>query len=272
MTTMTSWDETKGKIKHAYDEIESAYEKHVVSAVDKVKERPLLNTAVKMSLSAIPIIGPNLRDLYDNIGGGKKSQEDKTKQILEFLSKLEQQNKDQFDRIAQDLETNRHAIIDAISENRIVITDLISVSSAEILKEIGGLKEDTREIIRMLKERSEKVQNAAYDTFSTTKLREGEFDQLINQPSMICQCIEFFYDGNYKEAIECFNKATELDPDSAYTWKVKVDAFLELGILKNQHKFLDRAIECFNRATEINHAYSSAWNNKAWALRILGEY
>ena len=37
---MTSWNEIRGKIKHAYDEIESAYEKHVVSAVDEVKERP----------------------------------------------------------------------------------------------------------------------------------------------------------------------------------------------------------------------------------------
>jgi poly-gamma-glutamate capsule biosynthesis protein CapA/YwtB (metallophosphatase superfamily) len=82
---MTSWDEIRGKIKRAHDEVESAYEKHVVSAVDKVKERPLLNTAVKISLSAIPIIGPNLRDLYDSIGGGaKKSEEDKTKEILFF--------------------------------------------------------------------------------------------------------------------------------------------------------------------------------------------
>ena len=43
---MTSWDEIRGKIRLAYDEIESAYEKHVVSAVDKVKERQHFNTAV----------------------------------------------------------------------------------------------------------------------------------------------------------------------------------------------------------------------------------
>jgi tetratricopeptide (TPR) repeat protein len=140
---MTSWDEIKGKIKRAYDEIESAYEKHVVSAVDKVKERPMLNTTVKMSLSAIPIIGPNLRDLYDNIGGVTKSDEDKAKQILEFLGTLEQLNKEQFDRIAKDLKTNRHAIIDAVNENRISLTDLISKSSAEILKEVHSMKEDT---------------------------------------------------------------------------------------------------------------------------------
>lgn len=47
---MTLWDEIRGKVKHAYNETESDYEKHHVSAVDKVKERSLLNAAVKMSL------------------------------------------------------------------------------------------------------------------------------------------------------------------------------------------------------------------------------
>src|SRR5919106_2538514 len=130
---MTSWDEIRGKIKHAHDKIESAYKEYVEPGVGKVKERPILNTAVKMSLSLIPIIGPNLRDLYDNIGGGTKlEEEDKAKQILEFLGKLEQQNKEQFDRIVEDLKSNSQAIIGAISENKIAITDLISKSSVEI--------------------------------------------------------------------------------------------------------------------------------------------
>ena len=137
----------------------------------------------------------------------------------------------------------------------------------------SSLKEQNREIIRILsEERSEKVQNLAHDTISTKKFREGQLDQLINQPSMTNTCIKFFYDGNHKKAIECFDKATEVDPNSAHAWKVKGDAFLELGMLKNQHKFLDEAIECFNKATEINRNYGSAWNNRAWALRGLGKY
>jgi tetratricopeptide (TPR) repeat protein len=143
----TSWDETRGKIKHAYDKIESAYQKHVLYAVDIVKERPLLNTAVKMALPAIPIIGPSLKELYDNIGGaGTKSEEEKAKQILEFLGKLEQQNKEQFERIAEDFKTNREAIINVIHQNRIALTDLISRSSAELLEAVTELKEDTSEI------------------------------------------------------------------------------------------------------------------------------
>jgi hypothetical protein len=121
---MATWDEIKVQIKHAYDSIRSSYEKYE-SSVDKVRERPILNTAVKMALSNIPIIGPNLRDLYDKIGGRTKLEEDKTKQILEFLSKLEQQNKEGFDSVAQYLKTNSQVIIRAIDENIITITDLI---------------------------------------------------------------------------------------------------------------------------------------------------
>jgi hypothetical protein len=55
----------RGKIKHAYDKVDSAYKKYVSSNADKVKELPLINTAVKMSLSIIPIIVLNLRDLYN---------------------------------------------------------------------------------------------------------------------------------------------------------------------------------------------------------------
>jgi NB-ARC domain len=136
-----SWDKIRGKIKHAHDEIESAYEKHMVSAVDIVKERPLLNAAVKMSLSAIPMIGPNLRDLYDNIRGGTESgEEDKTKRILEFLEKLEQQNKEEFDRIAEDLKSNRQAIINAINQNKIEIAALITNSWEEIVDALHGLQ------------------------------------------------------------------------------------------------------------------------------------
>jgi hypothetical protein len=55
----------RGKIKHAYDKVDSAYKKYVASNSDKVKQQPLLTTAVEMSLSAIPIIVLNLRDLYN---------------------------------------------------------------------------------------------------------------------------------------------------------------------------------------------------------------
>jgi tetratricopeptide (TPR) repeat protein len=147
---VASWDEIRGKIKHAYDKIESAYQKHVVSAVDKVKERPLLNAVVKESLSTIPLIGPSLRDLYDHIGGGTKKEEDKVIEILDFLRKLGQQNREQFDRIAEDLRTNGHRILDAIAQNKIELNALISRSFAEVLEKISTVESELHSLLEAL--------------------------------------------------------------------------------------------------------------------------
>jgi hypothetical protein len=134
------WGYIKEKIQDSYNTIESAYNNYVESKVDQVKKRPVLNNAVKIALNAIPVVGPTLRDLYDNIGG---SEEDKTKQILNFLIKLEQQNKEDFERIAEDLKANKDIIIENITNNRIALTDLISKSVLQILKEVGKIGQNT---------------------------------------------------------------------------------------------------------------------------------
>jgi hypothetical protein len=139
---MTPWSEIKQKVREAYEKIEFAHQKFE-SSVDKVKERRALNIAVKTALPLIPVVGPTLSALYDNIGGRSKSEEDKAKQILEFLKKLEQRDKEQFDRIAQDLQTNHQVITDAINENKIAITDLISKSSTQILQAIVDVQKNT---------------------------------------------------------------------------------------------------------------------------------
>ena len=47
--------------------------------------------------------------------------------------------------------------------------------------------------------------------------------------------------GRYEEAIECYDKAIELDPDYADAWKHKGDALYELGRY-------EEAIECYDKA------------------------
>ena len=51
--------------------------------------------------------------------------------------------------------------------------------------------------------------------------------------------------GNYKESIECFDKALELDPKNAIAWKNKGIAF---GILGN----LEESSKCFDKAAELD--------------------
>jgi hypothetical protein len=59
--TIAPSDEIREEIKYTYAEIESTSKESVVSAIDKVKERPVLNTQIRMELPAVPIIGPALR-------------------------------------------------------------------------------------------------------------------------------------------------------------------------------------------------------------------
>ncbi len=80
---MASWDEIEGKLKQVHDVIESAYNQYVESSFDKVKLLALLNIAAKMSLSAIPIIDPNLEDL-DNIGEGNQKRGTRLNKFLDF--------------------------------------------------------------------------------------------------------------------------------------------------------------------------------------------
>jgi tetratricopeptide (TPR) repeat protein len=71
----------------------------------------------------------------------------------------------------------------------------------------------------------------------------------------------------YNEALDCSNKALELDPNSA--WAYTNNAWALNGLKRH-----DEALECSNKALNLNQfQYSfSAWNNKAAALNGLKRY
>ena len=71
----------------------------------------------------------------------------------------------------------------------------------------------------------------------------------------------------YDEALECSNKALELDPNSAWAFTNKAWAL-------NGLKRHDEALECSNKALKLHQTqyYFSAWNNKAVALSGLKKY
>ena len=70
--------------------------------------------------------------------------------------------------------------------------------------------------------------------------------------------------GKKEEAIECYNKAIEINPDYAGAYNNKGIALSDLGKK-------EEAIECYNKAIEINPDYAGAYNNKGFALRNLGK-
>jgi Tfp pilus assembly protein PilF len=61
--------------------------------------------------------------------------------------------------------------------------------------------------------------------------------------------------NKYDEAIECYNKALEINPKYAEAWNNKGNAYFDMN------KY-DEAIECYNKALEINPKYAEAWYNK----------
>ncbi|NLA38882.1 MAG: tetratricopeptide repeat protein, partial [Methanomicrobiales archaeon] len=105
--------------------------------------------------------------------------------------------------------------------------------------------------------------------------------------------------GRYDEAIQCYDRALEIDPKNAKAWSSKSYALWNLGRNAEAIQCSDRALEidpknvdawndkgialinldrnaeaiqCYDRALEIDPEYTHAWNNKGLALRNLGRY
>ncbi|MGA9151794.1 MAG: tetratricopeptide repeat protein [Candidatus Nitrosopolaris sp.] len=67
----------------------------------------------------------------------------------------------------------------------------------------------------------------------------------------------------YKEAIECYDKAIELEPDFADAWESK-------GVALTDLKKYNEAIKCYDKAIELEPDYFFVWLHKAEALEALG--
>ena len=72
-----------------------------------------------------------------------------------------------------------------------------------------------------------------------------------------------YFLGKYDEAIKCYDKAIEIDPDNSVVWNNKGLALSSLG------KY-DEAIKCYDKVIEIDPNDADAWNNKGLALSSLG--
>jgi len=71
--------------------------------------------------------------------------------------------------------------------------------------------------------------------------------------------------GKYQEAIECYDRAIEINPRYAEAWSNKGNALSGLG----RH---EEAIECYDRALGIDPRLAEAWYNKGVTLSGLGKY
>ncbi|MDR2205125.1 MAG: tetratricopeptide repeat protein [Flavobacteriaceae bacterium] len=76
---------------------------------------------------------------------------------------------------------------------------------------------------------------------------------------------EHFSKGEYQEAIECYDKAIDINPDYAEAYNNKGSA---LGILGKY----EEAIECYDKAIELKPDNAEAYYNKGITLSYLGKY
>jgi tetratricopeptide (TPR) repeat protein len=178
--------------------------------------------------------------LYDNIGG---SEEDKTKEILEFLMKFEQQNKEQFDRIVKDLNENKNIIIESIRENKITLADLIS---EEVVKKLITIKKDTEQIPTMGRN-IEKI-------LSLVSLAGSESTP--NTSSTIDEANKYFEERDYKKALENYDKVIN-DPN--YKKALNNKGLTVYALDKNN---VDEAIKYFDEAIEMDPNWPIPWYNK----------
>jgi tetratricopeptide (TPR) repeat protein len=69
-------------------------------------------------------------------------------------------------------------------------------------------------------------------------------------------------EGKYDEAIQCYDKAIEIDPKHVYAWYNKGLALYYMG------KY-EEAIKCYDEAIKLAPEYTSAKTSKQEALRAL---
>src|SRR5919112_2145152 len=77
--------------------------------------------------------------------------------------------------------------------------------------------------------------------------------------------LSLYFSGNHMEAIECYDKALEINPQNA-------DAYNNKGIILSVNGYNTEAIECYDKALEINPQNADAYYNKGLSLYYGGNH
>ncbi|PKL62241.1 MAG: hypothetical protein CVV31_07220 [Methanomicrobiales archaeon HGW-Methanomicrobiales-2] len=68
--------------------------------------------------------------------------------------------------------------------------------------------------------------------------------------------IDLHRSGNYEKAVQCYDRALEIDPKGADVWNNKGVALDALGRY-------DEAVQCYDRAPEVDPKHAHAWLTKS---------
>src|SRR5690348_194625 len=137
-----------------------------------------------------------------------------------------------------------------------------NTTNVKNLKKVTETKLQTgqvlQEISRIEREQRKEIQ----------EIKVGEVQISKNELSLkeiILKANEHYYKKEYDEAIECYDKALEIDPKDA-------DALNNKGLALNKLGKYKEAIEYYDKASEIDPKYVLAFNNIGSALCDLKKY
>lgn len=165
----------KEKISDTLNKVNNCYKKFE-ERVEKVKGHAVLDTAARMAMKAIPIIGPVIEEWYNKVGDSDPTSLD---QLSLLLKKMQNMSEEQFVFLAikmeqnhDELVNNQGMILDQIIKSTKIMSGEIQINRKEILQ--------NRELIIELLARSD----------TTLKEREEFFSILTNIESQLKQGFE----------------------------------------------------------------------------------
>lgn len=135
---------------------------------------------------------------------------------------------------------------------------------SELVSQMEALRKSYDEQARQIAELKRQLANNPQDTEQITKKFADE-DKIFLATQKFDEARKFHEHGDYKNAIELYNEAIELNPNYAKAYSNRGWAYSDL-------KHYERAVQDCSKAIELDSNYNWAWNNRGVALNELKQY
>jgi hypothetical protein len=155
----------------------------------KVKENPIMDAAVRASISQIPFLGEFLISLYDNAPGEEDEKYEKIKKLIENLSELKQSDLaslyDSINANKQEILKNQKSLNTLLSRSTEMVNILKNIATGQIsIKDgqdkifelIDTIREEGKKDIKSILNQLEIVQNNIVHNFDNMSYNIKKFD------------------------------------------------------------------------------------------------
>jgi tetratricopeptide (TPR) repeat protein len=147
-------------------------------------------------------------------------------------------------------------IKEILEPSRVPKDDQTYIENSQRIQQAKASEKSVQEIMYILKRVEEK------EGLSPSKIKAGNYDvstEYILEKKHILEGNKYFFKGQYDKAIECYDKAIDIEPYNAEVWYNKGCALEE--IKKN-----NEAMRCYDNAMNIEPQYPNAWYAKGKLL------